>query len=76
MVLNRVWGLYWQKLQKFRGVTQGGCTLSMHRSMQLELEMPKKLPVQYSNLLNCYVDTIFVLPNLGKDQGMSTKSGD
>ena len=35
----------------------------------------QKLPVQYSNLLNCYIDTIFVLPNLDTDQGMSTKSG-
>ena len=36
----------------------------------------QKLPVQYSNLLNFYVDTIFGLPNLGTYQGMSTKSED
>ena len=36
----------------------------------------KKSLVQYSNLLKSYVDTIFVLPDLGTYQGMSTKLGD
>ena len=30
----------------------------------------------YLNLLNRYGGTIFVLPDLGTDQGMSTKLGD
>ena len=37
------------------------------------------LPLQYSltlSLLHCYVDAIFVLPDLGTGQGMSTLSGD
>ena len=71
MVLYRVWVLFWQKFQKFRGAAQGACTLSVYRSMQPEHKC-QKLLVQYSNLLNCYVDTICVLPNLGTDQGMGT----
>ena len=36
----------------------------------------QKSLVQYSNLLSCYVDTIFVHHDLGTNQGMSTKLGD
>ena len=36
----------------------------------------QKLVVWYSNLLNCYVEIIFVLSDLGTYQGMSTKSED
>ena len=35
-----------------------------------------EITIQYLYLLNHYVDTIFVLPNLGTDQGLSTESGD
>ena len=61
--------------EKNLGGTQGACTLYKHRSMQLE---PKNqnIGVLTLNLLNGYVDTIFVLLCLGTDQGMSTKIGD
>ena len=34
------------------------------------------ITIQYINLLNHYVDSIFVIPNLGTDQGLSTESRD
>ena len=71
------YGYFIGKSYKNVGVlAQGACTLSVHRSIQPEHKMSKKSLVQYSNLLNCYVDTIFVLPNLGIGQGISTKTGD
>ena len=54
---------------------RGACTLYEHRSMQPEPKS-QNIKVLYLNLLNCYVDTIFVLSDLGTDQGMSTKSDD
>ena len=39
--MYRVWVLYQQKFQKFKGVTQGACTFSVHRSIQPEYKMPK-----------------------------------
>ena len=66
----RVWVLY----QIFRGVTQGTCTLCPHKSMQPEHKSQNyhTVWVLYLNLWNHYVDTIFVLSDLGTDQGMST----
>ena len=34
-----------------------------------------EINVQYLNLINHYLHTIFVIPNLGTDQGLSTESG-
>ena len=34
-----------------------------------------EITMQYLNLINHCVDTIFVLPNLGTDQGLSTEWG-
>ena len=53
------------------GSTQGACTLYKHRPMQPEPKS-QNIGVLSLNLLNWYVDTIFVLPSLGTDQGMST----
>ena len=60
---------------KILGGAQGACTLYKHRSMQPEPKS-QNIRVLSLNLLNWYVDTIFVLPGLGTDQGMSTKMGD
>ena len=54
---------------------QGACTLYKHRSMQPEPKW-QKIGVLTLNQLYCYIYTIFVLPNLGTGQGMSTKMGD
>ena len=34
-----------------------------------------EITIQYLNLLNCYVDTVFVLSDLRTDQETSTNSG-
>ena len=57
---------------KLRMGAQDACTLYEHRSMQPEPKS-QNIGVLYLSLLNQYVDTIFVLPDLGTDQGMSTK---
>ena len=57
------------------GGAQGACTLYKHRSMQPEPKS-QNIGVLYLNLLNWCVDAIFVLPDLGTDQGMSTKLRD
>ena len=61
--------------EKLAVLAYGACTLAVLGSMQPEHKIPKS-PVQYSIILNCYIDTIFVLPDLGADQGMSIKSRD
>ena len=48
--------------------------------MQPEYKTSKKsqleITIQYSNLINHNVDTIFILPDLGTGQGLSTKLKD
>ena len=57
------------------GGAQGACTLYKHRSMQPEPKS-QNIGVLSLNLLNWYVDTLFVLSSLGTGLGMSTKMGD
>ena len=52
-------------------VWQSPCNLST----KLAKDLKSEITIQYLTLLNLYVDTIFVLPDLGTDQGMSTKLG-
>ena len=55
-----------QNSKIFVVLAQVACTLVVCGSMQPEHKMPKSL-VQYSIILNCYADTIFVVPDLGTD---------
>ena len=52
---------------------------SVAQYMQPEHKASKRsqpeIIVQYLNLINHYVDTIFVLSNLGTGQGLSTELG-
>ena len=53
---------------------------SLAESMQPEHKASKRsqpeITVQYLNLINHYVDIIFILPDLGTGQGLSTELGD
>ena len=53
---------------------------SVAESMQPEHKASERsqpeITIQYLNLINHYVDTIFIFPDLGTGQGLSTELGD
>ena len=53
-------------------VWQSSCNLST----KLAKDLSQKMTTQYLNILNPYLDTIFLLPNLGTDKGIYTTSVD
>ena len=63
--------------RKVAALAQGAYTLAVLGSMQPKQKMPKITGTVLNHIEHhCYVDTIFVLSDLGTDQGMSTKLGD
>ena len=60
--------------KKSHGVSTGCITLAVLGSMQPEHKMPK-ITGTLLNHIKLHADNIFVLPNLGTDQSMSTTLG-